>query len=95
MTDQELKNKIQILTDQYEKDVKSVKRDYIDSNNPKKIDDIVTDHIGSIKIENIAYDFYSTPPRAVYYGVELKKDLTPTKRETKRKVWQSNLITPL
>lgn len=63
------------------------------ANNPYKIGDIVTDHIGNVKVEQIQIDRYSKPPRCVYYGLELKKDGTPTKKMNRRNVWQTNINT--
>ena len=66
---------------------------YIDSNNPYKIGDIVTDHIGSIIVEHINYRMTDYDnPYAVYYGIELRKDLQPKKNGSKRNSFQMNLI---
>lgn len=68
-------------------------RDFVIENNPYKIGDKVTDHIGSIIIEKIGFSWgYNNNPCATYFGTELKKDGTPTKRLTKRTVWQSNIV---
>jgi len=67
-------------------------RDFVIENNPYKIGDKVTDHIGSIIIEKIGFSWGYNNPCATYFGTELKKDGTPTKRLTKRTVWQSNIV---
>lgn len=61
-----------------------------------KADDIVKDHIGSVKIVRIrpTYDSRQRVPEVTYVGVELKKDLTPKLKkgvEQLRQVWQNNI----
>ena len=58
-----------------------------------KIGDIVTDHTGSVKVERITFyrGFNDSLPVCVYHGIELKKDLTPTKKGDKREVYQNNI----
>jgi len=89
MTLNELDNKIIVLRNQFDNDVRLLKASYCNSNNPYKVGDIFTDHIGSIIIENIK-SYFSDNPCCVYYGVELKKDGTPRKDGSKRQAWQSN-----
>jgi hypothetical protein len=93
MTQEEYKNKVSELNERHEQELQLLRREYAFANNPYKIGDTVTDHAGSIKIEKIQYttDFSTNLPCCVYTGVELKKDGTPTKRESKRKVHQSNI----
>jgi hypothetical protein len=67
-------------------------REFAYANNPYKIGDIVTDHMGTIKIEKIKiYLGLGTYPQCVYFGVELTKKGEPNKRGNKRSVYQSNL----
>lgn len=63
-------------------------------NNPHNIGDVITDHIGSIKIEKIGFSagFYGALPCCSYTGLVLKKDGLPTKKGEKRTVHQSNII---
>jgi hypothetical protein len=49
-----------------------------------------TDHIGTIRVEKIAVETMHGKPSCAYFGVELKKDGTPVKKETKRWAYQSN-----
>ncbi len=55
---------------------------FAQENNPYQVGDIVTDHIGSLKIESIKYsrNGYNELPCCIYFGIELKKDGTPMKR---------------
>lgn len=68
---------------------------YASENNPYKIGDVVTDHIGSIIIEKISPSLsfgHASFPCCNYFGTELKKDGTPRKDGSKRSVHQTNII---
>jgi hypothetical protein len=92
MTKEQLRTELDIIHSDYAENVERVKITYCKANNPYKIGDIFTDHIGSIKIEKIIFDLSSNELCCVYFGVELKKDLTPRKDNSKRNAWQSNDI---
>lgn len=68
--------------------------EFVNANNPYKIGDKITDHIGSIIIEKMGYawNYPDSNPCATYYGLELKKDGTPNKKGSRRQVWQSNIV---
>ncbi len=91
---QDLKDKLKILEQEYKLKQNEVIKQYCDDNNPYKIGDKFTDHIGTILIEKITYShsILSSAPNCVYFGPELKKDGTPKKNGDKRKAWQSNDI---
>jgi hypothetical protein len=91
---QDLKDKLKILEQEYKLKQNEVIKQYCDDNNPYKIGDKFTDHIGTILIEKITYShsILSSAPNCVYFGPELKKDGTPKKNGNKRKAWQSNDI---
>jgi len=78
----------------YKRKVLQLSKDYAASNNPYKAGDIVTDHIGPIKIESMGYawDSLKGMPTCTYIGLELKKDGTPKKRGIIRKAYQINLL---
>jgi len=66
---------------------------YVSANNPYKIGDKITDHMGTIIIEKIGFNrSMDGKPTATYTGLELKKDGTPTKKESRREVFLSNII---
>ena len=65
--------------------------EYALANNTVRIGDIVKDHLGAIKVEEIKF-YHVGPPQCVYVGVVLKKDGTPTKQGKTRSVFQSNLL---
>jgi hypothetical protein len=76
------------LNEQYELDKKKLIMNYCFKNNPYKIGDKFTDHLGSIIIEQIKYS--SVDFCCVYIGIELKKDGNPRKDGSKRKAYQTN-----
>lgn len=92
MSEQELNQSILELTKSFEANKRLLIRQYCDSNNPYKIGDVFTDHIGSVLIESVGY-WYSTPAFCLYFGIDLKKDGTPKKSGGKRTAHQCNDIT--
>ena len=90
---QEYDSKMQLLESEFEAKKKELMKEFAFSNNPHQIGDIITDHIGSIKIEKIKWGKgVNQFPSCVYIGVELKKDLTPAKKQNHTQIWQSYLI---
>ena len=57
MTKELLDAKLSQLEKEYDLNKKVLMRRFCDANNPYKVGDIFTDHIGSIKIEKIKYSF--------------------------------------
>lgn len=100
MTITQYNEKLKTITEEFNKAKLIILKDFALSNNPHKIDDKITDHIGSIIIEKIQVTntFYENrPSECVYIGPELKKDGSVKKKKNseeiiKRYVWQSNLI---
>ena len=89
---QEYEDRLRELKVEFEQKKTKLIKEYVDSNNPYKIGDKVTDHACSIIIEKIKYHIsLSGFPCAVYYGPELKKDGTPKKNGNKTYVYQTNL----
>lgn len=94
MDKETLKTKLKELQEQFKIDEKNIIREFAFSNNPYKIGDIVTDHIGSIKIEKIKYSYsanFDELPQCVYYGIELNKNGKPSKKQNHTAVWQCNI----
>lgn len=92
----DFQTKLKALKDEAKKKEQDLFIEYAYANNTLKPGDIVTDHIGSIKIEKISVhvSYLSEPkPMCIYIGIELKKDLTPTKVRKERTVYQSNIVT--
>lgn len=93
MNHEEYIEKIKALESDFEANRLKLLKEYVTSNNPYKVGDIVTDHIGSISISSMGYSWgYSHKPCAKYLGLELNKNGTPKKNASMRTVHQSNLI---
>jgi hypothetical protein len=92
MTELEYKEALKELAAEYENNKVALAKDFAISNNTVKYGDIITDHIGSLEVKRMTVSTFSKQPQMVYYGIELKKDLTPMKNQTNRAVYQSNLI---
>ena len=89
MTKELLKLELKELDKKCTLDKNKVIIKYIIANNPYKIGDNFTDHIGTINIEKIEYTGGDSPG-CIYYGIELKKDGTPNKRMNRRYAYQCN-----
>jgi len=86
---QTLEQTLTQLNQENELKKKQVMQEYCNANNPYKVGDKFTDHVGTIIVESIRYS-YGSNPCCVYFGIELKKDGTPRKDNNKRQAWQSN-----
>lgn len=111
MTKQEYDEKLKVIEENYDLLKKDLYKNFAFANNPYKVGDIITDHIGSIKIEKIRfkrppYNFLPTSPecvyegiellpQCVYEGIELTKKGEPKKNESRRIVYQDNINKPL
>ena len=88
----EYKDKVKTLEDKLEWDKTELMKQFVRENNPYKVGDIVTDHIGSVKIEKLGYSWgFNSNPCATYFGIEINKDGTPNKKGKTRTAFQSNL----
>jgi hypothetical protein len=96
MTQEEYKSKFDEINNDFQLKLKSLAKEYAISNNPYKIGDVVTDHMGSIKIEQIQFTLGGGKylPECAYTGIELTKKGEPNKRGTKRRIYLSNLLQP-
>jgi hypothetical protein len=92
MNREELEQKIKELESQLKKEKSALIKQFCDDNNPYKVGDIFTDHMGSIIVEKIAYihsKYYGTY-YCQYLGSVLKKDGTPRKDNSKRWALQTH-----
>jgi hypothetical protein len=92
MTKEELGEAISQLNNKYAKALVELDKLYIVANNPYKKGDVVTDHIGSIRIGSISYNIANLDSCAVYRGIWLKKDGMENKKREERVVYQLNLL---
>lgn len=92
MTKEEYQDRRNQLELEYYKKKKDLANEYAKSNVPHKVGDVVEDHFGKIKIERIKFIWTANDELDyLYYGLELKKDGTPRKKQTGRSVYQSNI----
>ena len=90
MNIKEFISKKNILRNEHDKKVQELKSEYAFANNTVKVGDIVTDHIGAVKVEKILV-WGIDEPCCIYRGIEYTKAGKPTKRGCKRDVYQTNL----
>lgn len=91
----ELVQKLEELKTKYDSEKFAIIKSYCDANNPYKVGDVFTDHLGSILIKKISYqgslldsnNYYCT-----YFGFNLKKDGTIRKDNSERWAHQCNDI---
>ena len=98
MTNETIKNleiEISNLEKFFFQNKKDIIKRYLSENNPYKVGDIFTDHIGSIKIENMGY---SISLREIgescmtYSGKIINKDGSFSKKGLIRTAYQSNEV---
>lgn len=88
----EYKEKISALQKEYQKKKQIIDRDYALSNNPHKIGETISDHIGKGIIKSMeVYTDYSGQPAMRYRVDNLTKRGTISKRESERYIYQRNL----
>ncbi len=94
MTFDEYKDKVKQLESDFEALKTEAMKEFVRANNPYKKGDIITDHIGTIKVESMRFSWggLGSTPCAIYYGVELKKNGEPKKNGNKRSMYQSNVL---
>ena len=82
-------------TSKLQKELDDLLIEFVESNNPYKIGDVVSDENYSILIQEILIDRCSgsstKQPCAVYFGIILNKNGKPNKKGETRRIWQNNL----
>lgn len=91
MTKDQLKEQINALSDEFERRKRVIYKEYALSNNPYKIGDIVTDHMGSVVVEKIQIHISDGSSSCVYTGKNLLKNGSQSKREPIRSAYQINI----
>lgn len=91
---EEYKAKLSIIESDYKMSKKQLAIECSRDNNIVNIGDIVTDHIGCLLVENIAYGSHTgfdSMPTCVYYGKRLTKKGIPILRGDNSPAHQVNL----
>ena len=98
MTKEEYLEKIKDIRKRCQDEINALGVEYAKSNNPYKIGDVISDGVETIKIGRVqpvlaSYIHVSAGfPVCRYYGVQLKKDGTPKKRQDPTSsIYQSNI----
>ena len=88
---EEYKKRLNDINEEANAKERSLAKEYALSHNPVKIGDVIEDHIGRIEVEKINFERLGELPRCVYFGIEITKAGNPSKKGTKRWVYQTNL----
>jgi len=93
MDELEYKKQLSILKKEHNKAVHDLDLKFITSNNIIKKGDIITDHIGPVKVDQIQVGqvMCNSIPVAVYHGVCMTKAGKPFKSGERRGVWAPNM----
>lgn len=91
MSEEEYNEQLAKLKQELKRREEVLAKTYAYANNPVFIGDIVTDHVTTIKVQKIGI-YRSLYPSCFYIGVELKKDLTPKKRQENTTIYQCNIV---
>jgi len=84
VTKEEYTEKLTGLHEKHRQENLKLDRDYALANNTVQVGDIITDHIGSIRVEQIKFTVglsFRDFPCCVYFGIVLTKSGKPNKRE--------------
>jgi len=100
MTIEEYKERLNTLTNKFEKEKRDLSIEYTMSNKRFNKGDILKGHNSTILVDEFKLGrSFNGIPYLVYYGFELKKDLTPKKNGARDSIHDDNdnsieLITP-
>lgn len=97
MNKTEYLNKKKALSRKHENENKDLAKEFVLANARAEIGDVVTDHIGNVKVEMItpAMGFGNQWPEGVYHGTQYTKTGNPFKSGDKRNVWGGNIVSVL
>ena len=90
MTKDELKAKRLEINNRMRVEQRALEKEFALANNKTNIGDLVSDHIGTVKVEEILIAFGDVP-QCVYRGTEYTRARKPFKRGKRRDVYQGNL----
>lgn len=94
MTEREYKQQLEALEEEYKAEQMRILTEYVLSWCPYKIGDIVTDHIGSVRITKIVpvKGIIAGKVDILMFGDNLTKKGTINKTEPKRRIYHSNIV---
>lgn len=91
MTKEELDLAEKALYEEYYKKKLSLRMKYAEINRKYEVGDILEDHFHILKVEAIGYYLSGDIPQVLYKGTELKKNLTPAKKQNNTGMYESNI----
>lgn len=92
MTRDEYNLKMKDLENEFRNKRTALTREFVLSNNPYKVGDILQDRKNIIRVERISCDYFGRAPECIYYGTQLNEDLTPKKtQDYKSFMYQNNV----
>lgn len=93
MTQQEYNIELNLLTSKFQKEKKEIDKKFAIANNPYKIGDFITDHVATIKVEEISFwKSLNGIPSCVYTGTQYNKDGSISKKQDHDTIFQMNII---
>lgn len=94
MSPEEYLEEVKALEEEFATKKSRLNKKYVSSNNKHRVGDAVTDHLGTILVQELLLGFPTGDkvPCAVYKGLPLNKDGSVKKKVDRRLVWQTNLI---
>jgi len=93
MTLEEYRKSVEEINQETDKKKLFIEREFAFSNSNVEVGDVVTDHVGSVKVENIKFTRHGLHvPYCVYYGVILNKTGKPNKKGETRAVHHINIV---
>ena len=94
MRPEEYLSRLKIIEDDFIAKKLQLNNLYVRSSNKFSVGDVVTDHLGSILVQELFFGFplESKVPCAVYRGLVLNNNGSIKKNAPRRTVWQTDLI---
>jgi hypothetical protein len=87
MTEQEYNNELNEIEENYKAAKSVLYRKYVKSQVIYNIGDIIRNNVTTIMIEKYSAYVGLGKPKPIYIGIELKKDLSPKKRQEITKIY--------
>lgn len=87
MTEQEYNNELNEIEENYKAAKSALYKKYAKSQIIYNVGDTIRQHGNTIKIEKYSTYIGLGKPKPIYIGIELKKDLSPKKRQENTKIY--------
>lgn len=86
--------KLSMMRIRHREEMRELQREYAMAQSPFKVGDLVTDHIGTVKVDYIDFDVadMGRRVRCVYVGPCYTKQGKPFKSGERRPVFQQNIL---